>query len=128
MEVQHSIFDGDRKVHKIMYEKSSQNTPLDCKTELVSEGKVYAGLVKNVSKSSSGYFVTFSLYNPDGFVPKKLMGLVFQTATEESLFLDCEFMWFSRPSPGAKQLELCLQTNSEYILHLLDGNKNPTTP
>ncbi len=91
-------------------DKNSSKKKSQCfKADIISDGKVYPGLVKDVSKNSQGYVFTSVVNVSRDFIPKKNITLVYQTKENEQFSLDCEFMKFSRTSPYADQLVIGLK-------------------
>jgi hypothetical protein len=89
-----------------MEKRISERLPISLDAEITSNGKSFAGSIKNVSESGIGYIITSSIQNPDEFSPDKVISMSFQVPSGDTLKLKCRIIWFSKSLPDGKTLTL----------------------
>lgn len=93
-----------------MEQRDFRRIAINLAAEIVSgDGTVYEGEIENISASGVGCIINTVIKNPEGFVPTlKTFSINFQTATDGTLYLDCELKRLTR-ALGSKDLVLGLR-------------------
>jgi len=94
-----------------------KRTSVHLKAEIISDGKSFAGSIENVAEGGVGYLINSLIEDSTDYIPKKKVEISFLASSGNTINLECEVVWFSRPPEGTNNLTLGLKINdptSEY--------------
>jgi hypothetical protein len=87
-----------------MERRQSARVPVNLNAKIISEDKVFDGMIENMSEDGLEYFMTSFVKVTSNFTPAKSIKLNFQIPSGEMLNLNCELIWFLETSPDEKLL------------------------
>jgi hypothetical protein len=87
-----------------MEKRHSERLLCHLKAKIISAGKTFDGFIENVSEEGLEYLISSLIQVPEDFTPEKMIKLIFQNHSGETINLTCEAKWFLRSSPDSKTL------------------------
>ncbi|KPK34217.1 MAG: hypothetical protein AMK70_08135 [Nitrospira bacterium SG8_35_1] len=91
-----------------MEQRNNNRCPVTLNAKIFSRGRAFEGLISNVSEEGLGYNLTTFVESGDSFLPYKIIDLLFQLPSGETVEMKGEIRWFVKPSSGKKGLLLGL--------------------
>ena len=76
--------------------------------KVIIGGKTYAGVIGNVSEEGVSSTITTYIETDEQFTPHKIIHLVFELPSGDTVNLDCEIRWYLRPREHGPNLLLGL--------------------
>ena len=85
-----------------MERRQSKRIPVNLDAKIISEDKVFDGIIENMSEDGLEYFMTSFVKVSGNFTPAKSIKLNFRIPSGEMMALNCELIWFLETSPEEK--------------------------
>ena len=76
--------------------------------KVIIGGKSYSGVIGNVSEEGVSSTITTCIKTDEQFTPHKIIHLVFELPSGDTVNLDCEIRWYLRPRENGPNLILGL--------------------
>jgi PAS domain S-box-containing protein len=89
-----------------MIRRRSERIPLNLPADITLGGKLYKGIIVNVSEDGIGSAVTSVVEAPAEFIPVNNIQLHFQDPSGKAIDLACELAWFSRSEVDSRKITI----------------------
>jgi hypothetical protein len=76
-----------------MERRHSQRVPVSLEAQIISDGKVYSGVIDNISEDGMEYLVTSFIKADKDFTSEKRVEMNFRAPSGEAVNLHCEVKW-----------------------------------
>jgi hypothetical protein len=92
-----------------MNKRSSKRIPVRLEAYIFSGEKTYMGFIDNVSEGGFQYLIVTTIQAPKDFKPEKIIQLLFQIPSGETLKLFCKVKWYLKSSTDKKPATLGIE-------------------